>query len=141
MENQSIGSSTDGLLFSSSSGGSELNLTTPTTTTSTTATGPNVTRMLALDDQADDAIWILTSTFIIFTMQSGKRKFSRHVYKSFYELACSCEETKFCLFTRTFLVTRNRRKDSFVFTQTDAKDERSTLRAFLPSKPGNSFSR
>ena len=33
---------------------------------------PNVTQMLALDDEADDAIWILTSTFIIFTMQSGK---------------------------------------------------------------------
>ena len=32
----------------------------------------NITHILALDDEADDAIWILTSTFIIFTMQSGK---------------------------------------------------------------------
>ncbi len=30
------------------------------------------------DTQANDAIWILTSTFNIFTMQSGKNK---HIYQ------------------------------------------------------------
>ena len=38
----------------------------------TTTSSQNITQMFALDDEADDAIWILTSTFIIFTMQSGK---------------------------------------------------------------------
>ena len=37
-----------------------------------TTSSQNITKMFALDDEADDAIWILTSTFIIFTMQSGK---------------------------------------------------------------------
>ena len=31
----------------------------------------NVTKVSDYVDEADDAIWILTSTFIIFTMQSG----------------------------------------------------------------------
>ena len=38
----------------------------------TTTSSQNITQVFALDDEADDAIWILTSTFIIFTMQSGK---------------------------------------------------------------------
>ena len=46
---------------------SMLNVVNTTTTSSL-----NITKMFALDDEADDAIWILTSTFIIFTMQSGK---------------------------------------------------------------------
>ena len=38
----------------------------------TTVEPENVTKGSAFVDEADDAIWILTSTFIIFTMQSGK---------------------------------------------------------------------
>ena len=45
---------------------SKLNVVNTTTTSS-----QNITQMFALEDEADDAIWILTSTFIIFTMQSG----------------------------------------------------------------------
>ena len=40
--------------------------------TSTSAT--NSTDEPYIVDEADDAIWILTSTFIIFTMQSGKTR-------------------------------------------------------------------
>ena len=38
----------------------------------TSVESENVTKGAAFVDEADDAIWILTSTFIIFTMQSGK---------------------------------------------------------------------
>lgn len=41
-------------------------------TTPSTEELDNVTPTQAFIDEADDAIWILTSTFIIFTMQSGK---------------------------------------------------------------------
>ena len=37
----------------------------------TSVESENVTKGAAFVDEADDAIWILTSTFIIFTMQSG----------------------------------------------------------------------
>ena len=43
-------------------------------TNSVTTELPNTETTQPYDptDPADDAIWILTSTFIIFTMQSGK---------------------------------------------------------------------
>ncbi len=43
-----------------------------TASSNATSVIDNIHRVLAVDDQADDAIWILTSTFIIFTMQSGR---------------------------------------------------------------------
>ena len=58
--------------------GPPANLTTPTWWESSST---NTTESTDFVDEADDAIWILTSTFIIFTMQSGKSGCSNFLLK------------------------------------------------------------